>query len=102
MTVITLICLHRLHGYGRVYLPLCEVADTHFHITGGRQVNRFLSTCLQENVFYLALLWLSAIFSYYPAESRMKILQKIGMLNNIYSLIGIHCNALYLLGRIIY
>ena len=28
--------LYRSHGYERVYLPLCKVADTPFHIQGDK------------------------------------------------------------------
>ena len=32
--VIVIVSIYRFLGYERVYLPLCEVADTPFHIQG--------------------------------------------------------------------
>ena len=41
--------MYRPFGYERVYLPLDKVADTPFHIHGGRHIETFIYMLCNKN-----------------------------------------------------
>ena len=76
------IMYHRLLRYERVYLPLCKVADTPFHIQGGvKFLNNHTSgslSCFSWNdslsaatsSFMLRFIWSSAVFCLSSCSTR--------------------------------